>query len=193
MVKIWLGEYLTWPSVRKRIRVRVCRGRSILTWCTNHQNNMATIELSFLSQVFLSLCIVYVCVATHVHQFEVDLRHPTQSVEYKSPIRSRRDLADAACQRQESSFLQEVNSGKVKLEQKVCITRTRWHISVTEIPWNNMSAINFIRIWQPNNGDFGYITYNRDNSHDTVNRIYSSVISSLSCMKNSNENKGFSQ
>lgn len=121
---------------------------------------MATIELSFLSQVFLSLCIVYVCVATHVHQFEVDLRHPTQSVEYKSPIRSRRDLADAACQRQESSFLQEVNSGKVKLEQK--------HSFVNE------SYYSLALAWCGNNGDLLVVITQESNGIVSPSKIFQS-------------------
>eukprot|EP00105_Crassostrea_gigas_P033630 XP_011457076.1 PREDICTED: sortilin isoform X2 [Crassostrea gigas] len=121
---------------------------------------MATTGLSFLSQVFLSLCITYVCIATHVHQFEVDLRHLTQSVEYKKAIRSRRDLADAACQRQESSFLQEVNSGKVKLEQKHS--------------FGNESYYSLALAWCGNNGDLLVVITQESNGIVSPSKIFQS-------------------
>lgn len=82
---------------------------------------MASMEPSFVFQVFLSVCIVYISFATHVHEFEISSELLAKTVEYRTATRNKRDLSDSTCQRQEASFLKEVTAGNVKLEQKVCI------------------------------------------------------------------------
>ncbi|XP_056000004.1 sortilin-like isoform X2 [Ostrea edulis] len=100
---------------------------------------MATLWLSFILQVFLALSVVYVTSAKHVHEFEVHGIDSMQTLEQNSVIRSRRDVSDSACKIQEQNFLQEVNSGKVKLEQKYA--------------FQNESYYSLALAWCGNNGE----------------------------------------